>query len=57
MIGKPGSPTRRESHGDGVSIVVRGWESQPHGEGRQVDLMTARRGTRDAKCRNDAGHH
>ena len=57
MIGKPGSPNRRESQGDGVSIVVRGWESQPHGEGRQVDRMTAPRGTRDANCRNDAGHH
>ena len=42
---------------DGGSVVVRGWESQPHGEGRQVDLMTARKGTRDAKCRNDAEHH
>jgi hypothetical protein len=27
------SPTRRMS--GGVAVVVRGWESQPHGEGRQ----------------------
>ena len=27
---------RREPHGDGVSVVVRGRESRPHGEGRQV---------------------
>ena len=31
-----GSPPGRESSGDGVSIVVRGGESPPHGEGRQV---------------------
>jgi len=22
-------------HGNGAAVVVRGWESQPHGEGRQ----------------------
>jgi hypothetical protein len=27
------SPTRRMS--GGVAVVIRGWESQPHGEGRQ----------------------
>jgi hypothetical protein len=31
-----GSPTGREPYGDRASIVVRGWESHPHGEGRQV---------------------
>src|SRR5215831_9083167 len=31
-----GSPTGRESHGDGVSVVVGGRESRPQGEGRQV---------------------
>lgn len=34
-----GSPTGRESYGDGASVVVRGWESHPHGEGRQANLM------------------
>lgn len=34
-----GSPTGRESYGDGAAIVVRGWESQPHGEGRQVTTV------------------
>ena len=29
------SPTRRMS--GGVAVVVRGWESQPHGEGRQEE--------------------
>ena len=34
------SPTRRMS--DGVVVVVRGWESQSHGEGRQeVSIWTA----------------
>jgi hypothetical protein len=32
-----GSPNGREPHGDGASVVVRGRESRPHGEGRQVD--------------------
>jgi hypothetical protein len=31
-----GSPTGRETYGDGASIVVRGRESRPHGEGKQV---------------------
>jgi len=35
-----GSPKSREAHGDRASIVVRGWESQPHGEGRQVNRIT-----------------
>ena len=29
-------PTRREAQGDGAAIVLRGRESRPHGEGRQV---------------------
>jgi hypothetical protein len=32
-----GWPKRRESHGHTVSVVVRDWESQLRGEGRQVD--------------------
>ena len=32
-----GSPNRREPHGDGASVIVRGRESRPRGEGRQVD--------------------
>ena len=31
-----GSPTGRESYGDGVLVVVRGRESRLHGEGGQV---------------------
>lgn len=31
-----GSPTAREGHGDGASVVVRGRKSRPHGEGKQV---------------------
>ena len=31
-----GWPTGREPQGHGVSVVVRGRESRPHGEGRQV---------------------
>src|SRR4051812_7842621 len=27
-------PTRREAQGDGAAVVLRGWESRPHGEGR-----------------------
>ena len=34
-----GSPTGREPYGDGAAVVVRGRESQPHGEGRQVNQM------------------
>ena len=29
-------PTRREAQGDGAAVVLRGRESRPHGEGRQV---------------------
>src|SRR5262245_25049984 len=29
-------PTRGDPHGHGASVVVRGRESRPHGEGRQV---------------------
>jgi hypothetical protein len=43
-----GSPTGREPYGDGASVVVRGRESRPHGEGRQVSLRPRKRGTRDA---------
>ena len=28
-----GMPTGRETYGIGGIVVVRGWESQPHGEG------------------------
>jgi hypothetical protein len=31
-----GSPTGRETYGDGAAVVVRGRESRPHGEGPQV---------------------
>jgi len=31
-----GLPKGRESYGNGVPVVVRGWESQPHGEGEQI---------------------
>jgi len=31
------SPKSREAHGDGVSVVLRDWESQSHGEGIQVE--------------------
>jgi hypothetical protein len=42
-------PTGREAQGDGASVLVRGRESRPHGEGRQVLTVTQRRkGTRDA---------
>jgi hypothetical protein len=44
-----GSPTGREPYGDGVPVVVRVRESRTHGEGGQVDLMTARGGTRHAR--------
>jgi hypothetical protein len=35
-----GSPKGREPYGDGAAIVVRGRESRPHGEGRQVPTPT-----------------
>ena len=31
-----GSPTDRETYGDGASTVLRGRESRPHDEGRRV---------------------
>jgi hypothetical protein len=40
------SPNGREPYGDGVPIVVRVRENRTHGEGGQVDLMTACGGTR-----------
>ena len=36
-IRNAGSPKGREPHGDRASVVVRGRESRPHGEGRPVD--------------------
>jgi len=42
-------PPRREAQGDRASVVVRGRESRPHGEGRQVFRCQGRRGTRDAR--------
>ena len=42
---------------DGVSVVVRGRESRPHGEGRQAVGRPRRPGTRDAKRRNGLGNH
>ena len=38
--GSSGSPSGREPHGDRASLVVRGRESRPHGEGRQVYPVT-----------------
>jgi hypothetical protein len=44
-----GSLTGREPYGDGALVVVRGWESRPHGEGGQVSPdQQLVRGTRDA---------
>jgi hypothetical protein len=44
-----GSPKGREPYGDGAAIVVRGWESRPHSEGRQVPGPEG--AARYAKCR------
>src|SRR5258708_17332501 len=44
-----GLPTGREANGNGASIVVRGRESRPHGEVRQVLLSSITR--RYAECR------
>src|SRR5262245_54353261 len=52
-----GWPNGREPHGHGVSVVVRGGESPPHGEGRQVVGRPRRQGTRDANRRNGLGSH
>ena len=43
-----GSPHRREPHGDGASVIVRGRESRPRGEGRQVDRNERTPG--EARC-------
>jgi hypothetical protein len=43
-----GSPKGCEPYGDGVVVVVRGRESRPHGEGRQVTTMSRLGGARDA---------
>ena len=39
-----GWPTRRESHGHGVLVVVRDWESPSHGKGAQVEDDSRGRG-------------
>ena len=31
-------------YGNGAAVVVRGWESQPHGEGRQLVISTSEKG-------------
>jgi hypothetical protein len=46
-FGNAGSPTGRESYGDGVSVVVSGRESRLQGEGRQV---AATQRSRCARC-------
>lgn len=43
-----GSPTGRESYGDGALIVVRGRENRLHGEGGQVFAESNMTGVRDA---------
>jgi hypothetical protein len=49
-----GSPTGRESYGDGAPIVVRGRESRLHGEGGQVLVESNRPGVRDAHYSRNA---
>src|SRR4051812_15250165 len=56
MVRKARSPKRFEPlpgrpHGDGGPVVVRGWESRPHGEAGQVGGWSARevRDMRDAE--------
>lgn len=60
-----GSPTNREVHGDGASIVLVGvttyqgaWESQVQGKGKQV-LQRVKEGVkaRDANDRHRPGTH
>jgi hypothetical protein len=46
-----GLPAGREPHGNGVPVVVRGWESQPHGEGEQRMDTQSLEGARDAQSR------
>ena len=46
--GNAGSPTGRESYGDGAIVVVRAEESSVHGEGWQV--ATRDRQNRYARC-------
>jgi len=48
LFGSAGSPEGREPYGDGASVVVRGRESRPHGEGGQVAQVA--RGLRCARC-------
>jgi hypothetical protein len=57
-----GSPTGRESYGDGGPVVVAGVttgqggrESRPQGEGDQVIGHTESKGMRNAERRNGAG--
>ena len=49
MTGKLRIAYGRKPYSDGVPVVVRVRESRTHGEGGQVDLMTARGGTRHAR--------
>jgi len=60
-----GSPTSREAHGDGASIVLVGvtpyqgaWESQAQGKGRQA-LQRVKEGVqaRDANYQHHPGTH
>ena len=48
LVRNAGSPTGRESYGDGDPIVVRGRESLLHGEGGQVLVESDMTGVRDA---------
>jgi len=52
-----GSPKGRGPQGDGGPVVVGGRESRPQGEGGQVDRVSRREGTRDAKSRNRPNTH
>ena len=40
VVRNMGCPKSRETHGHGVVIVVRDWESQLQGEGRQVNQIS-----------------
>jgi len=41
---EPRKMTLNIRHGNGAAVVVRGWESQPHGEGRQLVILTSEKG-------------
>jgi group II intron reverse transcriptase/maturase len=47
-----GLPTGRKPYGNGAAIVVRGQESCPHGEGRQVSTITKERKVREMRDAN-----